>query len=81
MKNIKHTSWRGEQTSSIEGFVSSELYSRSYDYGTLERVEATADNATEGLGRLVEILAEKGIISASEVGIIAGNYGEVEFVD
>jgi len=80
MKNIKHASWRGEQTSSIEDFVAKGLNGRDHD-GALEQAGATADNATEGLGRLVEILAEKGIISASEVGIIAGNYGEVEFVD
>lgn len=80
MKNIKHSTWRGENTSSIEDFVASELNSRDYD-GALERAGATADNATQGLGRLVEILAEKGIISASEVGIIAGNYGPAEFVD
>lgn len=80
MKNIKHSTWRGEKTSTIADFVTSGLDGRDYD-GALERAGATADNTAEALGRLVEILAEKGIVSASEVVIIAGNYEEAEFVD
>lgn len=41
----------------------------------------TASNAAAALGRLVQLLADRGVLTADEVKEIAGGYRPVEFVE
>ena len=50
--------------------ISDALSGEDYERGTLETAQAAADNAAEALGRLMEVLYGKGILSHDEIILI-----------
>jgi len=52
--------------------VAEALDGEDYDRGALEEAQATADNCAEAIGRLVEILHGRGILTLDDAGKIAG---------
>lgn len=51
----------------IEEYAAVTLSGDRWEHGAVEQAGATADNATKALGRLLELLAEKGLLSAAEI--------------
>ncbi len=65
--------YKGELTASE--LIEVELDGDSYEGGRLEQAQAQAENTTEGLGRLVQVLFDKGLIDRADVWTVAGmNY-------
>ena len=54
--------------------VESEMSGDDYDTGALEAARATADNCSETLGHLLELLIERGIIGVNDIPRILGMY-------
>ena len=60
---------------SIEQYAEAKLDGADYDGGIIEATAATAQNVSEALGRLLDFLADKGMITAADVGyIVEGNH-------
>ena len=57
-------------------YVSEKLQSSEFNQGVLEDAATTATNSTEAVGRLLDILAEKGILSLPQIFSIATGYSE-----
>lgn len=60
----------------ISDYVSGTLESCDYEDGRLESASRVANNSARAIGRLVEILQHKGILSLEEVSEIAAGYDE-----
>lgn len=69
---IKTENWRGERIQDIEDHFSQALYGTSE--GVAEIAGATAVNSCEALGRLVDLLAQRGLLNAADVLHISGAY-------
>ncbi len=61
-----------EQTQSVAYYVERKLEGRAD--GRLESAAESAHNAAKALGRLVELLAERGVLDADDVVLIAGGF-------
>lgn len=61
---------------SIKMYVENELNGDDYDRGSLESARATADNATEALGRLLDVLATKELLTAKDIVDIVTGYSD-----
>jgi len=59
-----------ETTETIKEYTTHKLDGDDYGRGQLEAAEATTTNATDALGRLMETLAQKGLLSAPEITYI-----------
>lgn len=71
-----HMVW---QSCSVENYVSASLEDRESD-GATERAQGTASETADALGRLVQLLASRGQLTAAEVAHIAGaSTDEVSF--
>lgn len=57
----------------IEDFVAGGCYDNDSS-GVAETAQGTAENTAKVLGRLIEFLAAKGLLSGEEIGLIVGNY-------
>lgn len=57
----------------IEDFVASGCYDNNSS-GVAETAQGTAENTAKALGRLIDLLASKGLLSGEEIGLIVGNY-------
>ena len=57
-----------------EDYAGSILYRSAEDQGALEDIECTAFNATEAIGRLLDLLATKGLITAPEIAVVVESY-------
>ena len=76
--NIKVVNeWRQhtEVQTTVSKFVADSMIDYDAD-GQVERAQATASNISRAFGRLVETLAEKGIISLDEVATISGSHSD-----
>lgn len=62
----------------IVSFFSRLLDGSDYEVGHLECAQRTATNNSEAIGRLVQLLAEKGVLSAAEVVSIAASLSSYE---
>lgn len=68
---IKTKTWRGDiVTQSVAAYISAKV--DSADSGVAERASDKADKAGELLGRLVDVLASKGVLSLEDVKTVAG---------
>lgn len=73
---IKTTDWVGRpQTDTVAAYVERNLYGY-YDGGALEEARHASRVTLEGLSRLVEVLAARGLLTATEVTDIAGGRAE-----
>ena len=72
---IKLEDWHMDQIQELSEFVENEL-DGPYDWGDgqLEEVSRIAKGANGALGRLVVVLAEKGVLTAPEVIRVVSNY-------
>lgn len=72
MKKIMRRAWGGTTVVSlnIAQFVGDRLNGDDYDRGQLESARKTADNATAALGRLVQLLTDRGLLNASDIAFI-----------
>lgn len=72
--NIEHPNYRtgGKQTSSVSDYIEA-IVSHGYADGQVERASELAKNAIEGLARLVEVLADKGVLTQQDVLRIGGD--------
>jgi len=73
---LNGTYWKGKpRWSDLAEYAKSRLNGSGYDHGQLEEAQATADNCAEATGRLLQLLEDKGLISAKEaVTVIDGPY-------
>lgn len=55
---------------SILDYASYALNGDDYGKGAVEAVTCTAENSSEAIGRLLDVLAAKGLVTAEEVGTI-----------
>ncbi len=71
---IKTTDWLGRsQTDDVASYVEHALSSDGWDDGgALERANRRANHSIAALSRLVDVLAERGVLTAEEVATIAG---------
>lgn len=58
------------QAAGVEAFTVSHLTSDDYERGAVEMADKKAERACAAFGRLLEILAEKGMLSAPEIARI-----------
>lgn len=73
--DIKTKEYYGkERVESVKDFVVRKLDGCDYERGAIETIEKTAENATEAIGRLCEILAEKSILSADDIVRVVSKY-------
>lgn len=72
---IKHKDWIGRSTeSTVSAYVDKSL-SQCLDHGGIaEDARHVAGQVSEGLGRLVERLAEKGLLNGRDITYIADGY-------
>lgn len=73
MKIKGETEFRVFETE-VEDYVVSELNGESYDRGQIEAIEKTGENTVEAFGRLIDVLATKGLLDAKEIMQIIGDY-------
>ena len=81
---IKAIDWRNKprEFNSFEDYFQNCLSDTSYDSGQLESAAQQARNNTAAIGRLVEILTQKGILDGADVAVVAGHgrYNELELL-
>jgi len=80
---IKNVDYKKE-THEIVYFVKGELDGSDYNQGQLETIDSTVDKTVEAFGRLLNILAEKKLLTAGDITRIVSIYDysdEAEFVD
>ena len=81
---IKYLDWRDKygakrkniQSLSISDFVAANLVNSDRD-GEIERLRDDMNKTADGVGRLVEVLAKKNLLTAGDVAFIAGGSDEV----
>ena len=49
--------------------------------GAIEETRADVSNCSHAIGRLAELLVEKGVIDLNEAAKICGKYGDVELIE
>lgn len=66
---------------SIEEYAEQRLDGSDYDVGQLEAAVTTARNNSGAIGRLLDLLADKGLVNAEDAGNIIEGYvsGSIEF--
>ena len=69
---VRSTCWGKSQIESIPDLVSRSLNGDDYDRGALEASRATADATSRALGRLVEVLVGKKLLTVDELSQVAG---------
>jgi hypothetical protein len=72
--------WRynAECECSVGGYIKSTLGQTDYyQTGVAENADTKAENCAGAIGRLVEILVEKGLLDAKDVNYIAGGLDQV----
>jgi len=80
MKKILVDDWNGKKEMSVSQYIEQQL-SSDRD-GATERAQENADNSQSALARLCEILADKGILSAKDITVIACNFErDAKFID
>ena len=65
--------WTGE----LESYIKQKLTATWRD-GYLEQAQETADGACEGLAKLLNLLAEKGVISFDEIKAMVPMCGDIQ---
>lgn len=71
---IEKTGYGKSEVLPVEDFVASQLDGDDYERGRLEAAERTASNACQAIGRLLDLMAEKRIINASDICKIVDSY-------
>lgn len=80
LMNIRQDNRRGIHTYPVDAFVAASITNTDAS-GSAEDAQAMAVNAAGALGRLVDILAAKGLLDAKEVGDIASETeGELSLI-
>lgn len=79
---IKNVDYKKE-TLHVADLVLRELDGSDYDKGQLETIDSTVDKTVDAFGRLLNVLAEKKILTAEEIAQVVNIYGcsDAEFVD
>lgn len=68
---MKHE-WRGQQTLTVEAYVRNVLTDTFCAEGRVERADYKVEQCAAAMGRLIDLLAERGMLSAVEVQEVAG---------
>ena len=72
---VKFKRWTREpRECDLVVLVRSEMSGDDYDTGALEAARATADNCSEALGHLLELLIEREIVGVNDIPRILGMY-------
>jgi len=79
---IRRETYEGHKDTEVKDYIINCLDGNDYDRGALEATRKTADNACEAIGKLINILANKGLLTATEIKDIAGDFmsDSIEFV-
>jgi len=64
----------GERELTVAEFAANELDGNYYDRGALESAEATANNVNDAFSRLLQVLADRHLLTKNEVHKIINNY-------
>lgn len=76
-RNYQHPNgWTGD----LETYIKEKLAATWRD-GYLEQAQETAENACEGLAKLLNLLAEKGILSFDEIKAMVPMCGDIQKVE
>jgi len=59
---------------SLEDYAESKLDGDDYGKGTMEAAADTARNNSQAIGRLLDLMADRGLVSAEEAATIVGEY-------
>ena len=71
---VKETSYPRDEYESIAEYAKSKLDGSHYDSGALEAAGQTADNCASAIGRLLDVLATRGVLHAKDVSEIVDGY-------
>ena len=77
--NIRISDFSGGADMSVDAWVAAELINVARG-GRLEDVTAVAENCADAIGRLIDLLVSKELLSATEVHYIARGYHTDEAV-
>jgi len=75
---LKNSGWPERREVLVSSAIDIILDGRDYGSGQVESAARTADNATAFIGKLVEVLAEKQILSREELLSLLGYGWEFE---
>lgn len=71
---IRYTNWRRTvEVADVKDYVARQLTDTHAD-GTVERIGDVARQSAEAVGRLVELLADRGLLSAQDIVHLADDY-------
>ena len=77
----KKESWMRHVPETLIHIIVSSLSGDDCETGALEGAQATADNNSQALGKLIQILHERNLLDLNDVSEIAGIYGGLEEVE
>jgi hypothetical protein len=66
--------YRRDEPCPLASYASYELDGNDYDVGALEAAERTGVRTREAFGRLMQVLADKGILNAADISFILHDY-------
>jgi len=76
MKTIRQKDWRGQHTEmSVRDYIIAELDRCIDREGSVEQAQAGVNALIESFGRLVQTLADKGLLTAPEVASLPRGWG------
>jgi len=71
---IRIETYEGHEDIEVKDYIINCLNGDDYDRGAMEATRKTADNACEAIGKLINILTDKGLLNATEIKDIAGDF-------
>lgn len=78
MKTINRTDFRGTRRVLVREFIAAELTCYNDHDGCLERTSANLSDLIDSFGRLVQTLADKGLLTAPEVASLPRGRGSAD---
>lgn len=71
--DVSYSTFRGQIDTTIENYIESALRPYAYETsGTIESIQTQCNNNSMAIGRLCNILVERGLITLNDVTTIGG---------
>jgi len=71
---IQIVTYEGFKDKDIKDYIFHCLNGDDYDSGEMEAARKTADNVCEAFGKLIDLLTSKGLLTATDIKDIAGDF-------
>jgi len=71
---IQITTYKGFEDKDVKDYIFHCLNGDDYNSGAVEAARKTADNVCEAFGKLIDLLSAKGLLTATDIKDIAGDF-------